>query len=153
LRYLGFTPDDLSTAPWAVVVYVARQLGVSPEAIHAYGQRIKTRTAHLQQVQAYLDFRTATPLALYGLHTWLVEHALEHAKPTLLLSARYGSRHLGLRGPQPQPGEMARATRVESPSELVQAIEAFRTTMARACTFTQRVSGKRRRGRGHAMAG
>ena len=28
LRYLGFAPDDLSTAPWEAVVYVAQQLGV-----------------------------------------------------------------------------------------------------------------------------
>jgi len=28
LRYLGFAPDELSTAPWEAVVYVARQLHV-----------------------------------------------------------------------------------------------------------------------------
>src|SRR5205809_3673513 len=71
LRYLGFAPDDLSTTPEEVVLYVARQLDVPAAAIHAYGQRIKTRTAHLQQVQAYLGFRTATPLDLYALQTWL----------------------------------------------------------------------------------
>src|SRR5436305_3023262 len=85
LRYLGFAPDDLSTTPEEVVLYVARQLDVPAAAIHAYGQRIKTRTAHLQQVQAYLGFRTATPLDLYALQTWLGERALEHDKPSLLL--------------------------------------------------------------------
>ena len=85
LRYLGFAPDDLSTTPEEVVFYVARQLDVPAAAIHAYGQRIKTRTTHLQQVQAYLGFRLATPLDFYALQTWLVERALEHDKPTLLL--------------------------------------------------------------------
>jgi len=85
LRYLGFAPDDLSTTPEEAVGYVAGQLGVPAAAIHAYGQRIKTRTTHLQQVQAYLSFRLATPLDFYALQTWLVERALEHDKPTLLL--------------------------------------------------------------------
>jgi TnpA family transposase len=85
LRYLGFAPDDLRTAPQEAVVYVARQLGIPPEALAAYGRRIPTRTMHLQQVQAYLGFRKALPLDLYALTMWLVERALEHDKPTLLL--------------------------------------------------------------------
>jgi hypothetical protein len=85
LRYLGFAPDDLSTTPEEAVCYVAGQLDVSAAAIHAYGQRIKTRTTHLQQVQAYLSFRLATPLDFYALQIWLVARALEHDKPALLL--------------------------------------------------------------------
>jgi Domain of unknown function (DUF4158) len=84
-RYLGFALDDLTTTPWDAVVFVAQQLGVPPETIHAYDAQMKTRTTHLQQVQAYLGFRPATLLDFYGLHTWLVERALEHDKPTLLL--------------------------------------------------------------------
>jgi TnpA family transposase len=64
VRYLGFAPDDLHTTPSAVVTYIARQLEVSPEAIHAYGRRRKTRTTHLVQIQRYLGFRLATPLDL-----------------------------------------------------------------------------------------
>jgi Domain of unknown function (DUF4158) len=85
LRYLGVAPDDLSTTPEEAVLYVARQLDVPAAALHAYGQRAKTRTTHFQQVQAYLGFRTATPLDLYALQTWLGERALEHDKPSLLL--------------------------------------------------------------------
>jgi hypothetical protein len=70
LRYLGFAPDDLRTTPEEVVLYVAHQLDVPPAALHVYGQRAKTRTTHFQQVQAYLGFRTATPLDLYALQTW-----------------------------------------------------------------------------------
>src|SRR5262245_1109409 len=75
LRYLGFAPDDLRTAPWAAVVYVARQMGVPPEALRTYGERGATRTTHLQLVQTHLGFRTALPLDFYGLQTWLVERA------------------------------------------------------------------------------
>jgi TnpA family transposase len=85
LRYLGFAPDDLSLTPWEAVVYVARQLNVPPEAIEAYGHRIKTRTTHLQRVQSHVGFRRALPLDFYAVHTWLVDRALEHDKPTLLL--------------------------------------------------------------------
>src|SRR5215207_7872035 len=85
LRYLGFAPDDLGTPPWPAVMYVARQLGLPPEPIKAYGSRIKTRTTHLQQIQAYLGFRPALPLAFVALTSWLVDRALEHDKPTLLL--------------------------------------------------------------------
>ena len=56
-----------------------------PGALALYGRRIPTRTMHLQQVQAYLGFRKALPLDLYALTLWLVERALEHDKPTLLL--------------------------------------------------------------------
>src|ERR1700752_4258717 len=71
LRYLGFAPDDLHTTPEEAVLYVAHQLGVPAAAIHTYGQRVKTRTTHFQQVQVYLGFRTATPLDVYALQTWL----------------------------------------------------------------------------------
>lgn len=85
LRSLGFVPHDLGTAPQAAVMYVAQQLDVRPEALEAYGLRVPTRTVHLQQVQRHLGFRRAAPLDVYALQTWLVERALEHDKPTLLL--------------------------------------------------------------------
>jgi TnpA family transposase len=84
LRYLGFAPDDLCTAPAAVIGYVAQQLRVAPQALEAYGTRRPTRTTHFQQVQAHLHFRTATPLDVYGLQEWLVERALEHDQPMVL---------------------------------------------------------------------
>ena len=85
LRYLGFVPHDLGAAPPAAVGYVAEQLQVPPEALAAYGARIATRTTHLHHVQRHLGFRQATPLDWYALQTWLLERALEHDKPTLLL--------------------------------------------------------------------
>jgi len=84
LRYLSFVPHDLGTAPSSAIGYVA-ELHVLPEVLEAYGSRIATRTTHLQQVQRHLGFRRATPLDAYALQTWLLERALEHDKPTLLL--------------------------------------------------------------------
>lgn len=66
LRYLGFAPDDLQTAPAVAVEYLAQQLGVAPQALAVYGARRPTRTTDFQQVQAYLHFRLATPLDLYA---------------------------------------------------------------------------------------
>jgi hypothetical protein len=85
LRYLGFAPDDLTTAPAVAVTYLAQQLGVAPQGLQMYGGRRPTRTVHFQQVQLHLHFRLAAPLDMYALQTWLVERALEHDKPTLLL--------------------------------------------------------------------
>jgi Domain of unknown function (DUF4158) len=50
-----------------------------------YASRRRTQTDHQLHVQAYLKFRRATPLDFSALHAWLVERALEHDKPTLLL--------------------------------------------------------------------
>jgi hypothetical protein len=85
LRYLGFAPDDLGVTPWIAVTFVAQQLGLSPGVLTAYGGRLPTRTTHFLQVQAYLGFRPALPLDFAALTAWLVERALEHDKPTLLL--------------------------------------------------------------------
>ena len=85
LRYLGFAPDDSSTAPPAAVRFIAGQLDLAPDAIQNYGRRLHTRTEHLLQVQAYLGFRKATSADLDALAQWLLERALEHDKPALLL--------------------------------------------------------------------
>jgi Domain of unknown function (DUF4158) len=37
LRWMGFVPDDLTTAPPAPVAFRAQQLGVDPEVLSAYG--------------------------------------------------------------------------------------------------------------------
>lgn len=45
LRYLGFCPEDLATAPPEAIVYVARQIGVVPGVLSDYGGRRQTTTA------------------------------------------------------------------------------------------------------------
>ena len=100
LRFLGFCPDDLSTAPEAVVAFVARQLDVAPGELARYGRRGQTRTEHLRQIRRYLGFRKATAGDLARLESWLVDRALEHDRPTLLL--RLACEHLlGLRIERP----------------------------------------------------
>jgi hypothetical protein len=85
LRFLGFVPDDLASAPAVVLYFIAHQLGVDAGAVHRYGQRSHTRTDHLLRAQAYLGFRKATPADWESLAQWLLARALEHDKPTLLL--------------------------------------------------------------------
>jgi TnpA family transposase len=85
LRWVGFAPDDLRTAPQAVVAYVASQVQTPPAALSNYGQREQTRTDHFREVQAHLGFRLARSEDLDELAEWLVERALEHDRPTLLL--------------------------------------------------------------------
>ena len=85
LRYLGFFPDDLDEAPTVVVSYLADQVGAVSEDLLAYGSRKQTRTEHAQQVQAYLGYQKTMPKDLRDLHAWLVERALEHDRPSLLL--------------------------------------------------------------------
>jgi TnpA family transposase len=84
LRFMGYVPDDLTSASPAVVAYVASQLGVDPGALADCGARAHTRTDHLQAIQAYLGYRRATGKDLKMLSTWLLDRALEHDKPTLM---------------------------------------------------------------------
>src|SRR5262249_17158408 len=99
-RFLGFSPDDLTTAPEAVVAFVAQQLDVAPDELPRYGRRRQTRTEHLRQIRAYLALRKATARDPSQLETWLVDRALEHARPTLLLR-RAGDHLLCLRIERP----------------------------------------------------
>jgi TnpA family transposase len=85
LRYLGFSPLDLTTAPAGAVAYIADQLDLDPALLARYGLRAHTRTDHFQHILAYLGFRKAGPGDLRRLEAWLVERALEHDRPTLLL--------------------------------------------------------------------
>jgi TnpA family transposase len=85
LRYLGFSLDDLTQIPESVVAYVSQQLHVDPSSLKLYGNRQKTRSEHLQEIQKYLGFHTASHVELDDLSHWLLERALEHDKPSLLL--------------------------------------------------------------------
>jgi len=68
-----------------VVTFVAEQLAVAPTVLTAYASRRRTQTDHQLSVQTSLGFRHIAPLDWYALQAWLVERALEHDKPTLLL--------------------------------------------------------------------
>jgi TnpA family transposase len=85
LRYLGFSLSDFTVLPEMLVTFVGKQLGIETSDIKIYGERIATRTEHLQEILAYLGFRKATQADLDTLTSWLVERALEHDRPKLLL--------------------------------------------------------------------
>lgn len=84
LRFLGFCPDDLQQTPAQVLEFVAQQINITVEHLQRYGKRAQTRTAHLQQVQHYLGFRTPKSKDLKALGKWMLERALEHDEPLLL---------------------------------------------------------------------
>ena len=55
------------------------------ECLADYGRRFQTRQDHLKSVLSYLRFRRANPNDWKNLRAWVIERALEHDKPTLLL--------------------------------------------------------------------
>jgi uncharacterized protein DUF4158 len=85
VRYLGFCPTHLHTAPLATIAFLAEQLHVDSTEFQAYGTRRMTRSAHFQAVLDHLGFRRVQDKEHEQLLAWLIERALEHDKPTLLL--------------------------------------------------------------------
>ncbi|HEU5376147.1 MAG TPA: Tn3 family transposase [Ktedonobacteraceae bacterium] len=85
LRYLGLALNDIRTAPDMVIAYLSKQLSVDPSCLELYGERMQTQSDHLQEAQRYLGFHTASKSELYDISRWLLERALEHDKPSLLI--------------------------------------------------------------------
>jgi TnpA family transposase len=85
VRYLGFCPTHLHTAPHGAISYLAEQLHVTPTVFQDYGTRRMTQSAHFQAVLDHLGFRRVQAEEQDQLLAWLTERALEHDKPTLLL--------------------------------------------------------------------
>jgi hypothetical protein len=85
LRYQGFCPAALDSAPVEVIAHFAEQLEVTPSTLHAYGTRRMIRSAHFQAVLDYLGFRRPQPADPERWLVWLTNQVLEHDKPTLLL--------------------------------------------------------------------
>lgn len=84
LRFMGFVPDDLQSAPSVMIEYLAHQLEVDPMALKEYGSRSQTRTDHYLLVMEYLGYRKMSSDDRETLTFWLTERALEHDKPSLL---------------------------------------------------------------------
>jgi TnpA family transposase len=85
LRLLGYFPDEVTQAPVQVVEFVAQQLGLAAPLLAGYGGRDQTRSDHQRRIQQHLGFSTVTPQDSQTLLAWLVERALEHDRPTVLL--------------------------------------------------------------------
>jgi hypothetical protein len=84
LRMLGFCPEDATMAPAVAVRFVARQLGVDPGVLTSYGKRAQTRTDHVNQVKAFLGFRSPTAADLAEVRDWLAAEALVQDRPVVL---------------------------------------------------------------------
>ena len=88
LRYLGFFPPDLSQVPEEAIRYVADQIGAGPEALEGYGTRAETRQAHQRRALEHLGFRRLEAEEdRKRVQAWLVERALEHDRPSVLVEA------------------------------------------------------------------
>lgn len=87
LRFLGFVPDDPAAAPPVLTSYLADQLDADPAALAGYGARYETARSHRALAEAHLGFRRATGDDLDALERWLVDRAMEHDRPSLLISA------------------------------------------------------------------
>ena len=88
VRLMGYLPEDwFEQVPPSVAAFIGQQLGIAPDALAAYGERAATRSEHLQLVLRHLGYRKWQPLDSPGLEAWLLERALEHDQPRLLLQA------------------------------------------------------------------
>lgn len=85
LRYLGFFPNDMDTAPDNMVWYLAEQLECDPESLLNYAQRLRTRQAHQNIIMAYLGFHWFGEDEKATLFQWLSQRALENDRPSTLL--------------------------------------------------------------------
>lgn len=85
LRYLGFIPVDLSTAPPEAVEFVAHQVDADPD-LTGYGDRSRTRADHGRRAHQHLGYQRATPHRLEQLEVAMVEQAAARARPSVLLA-------------------------------------------------------------------
>ncbi|MDQ6803649.1 MAG: DUF4158 domain-containing protein [Actinomycetota bacterium] len=85
LQWLGFIPDDLTAAPAEALAALGSVLDVPPRTIFDYAVRAPTRVEHRLLVRAHAGFCAFTERDLDKISAQLVEIALEHERPSLLL--------------------------------------------------------------------
>jgi hypothetical protein len=85
LKFLGFIPESFSRMPSEIIKYLAHQLKIDEEILPTY-QRIRTKQTQTQEIFIYTGFRRTKKSDLEELKKWLVQRALEHDKPSFLLS-------------------------------------------------------------------
>ncbi len=85
LRFLGFHLPELKTLPETVVNYVASQIGAESREIENYGKRGQTRSNHQRIIERVCSYRQPSEKDFQNFNEWLLERALEHDRPTLLL--------------------------------------------------------------------
>lgn len=86
LRFLGFVPVEIAGIPEPALRFLCEQTETEPHELLPYGERAQTRSAHLMVVREHLDFRAWDPRHADDLGAWLAERALEHERPSVLMS-------------------------------------------------------------------
>ena len=89
LPWLGFVPDEVSSAPPVAVARLADLLGQCPGgAVEGYGRRSHTRSDHLLLVAKYLGWKSAPAGGgqMKKVEQFLLDRAMEHDSPTLLFN-------------------------------------------------------------------
>ncbi|MFF7192006.1 DUF4158 domain-containing protein, partial [Streptomyces sp. NPDC008222] len=76
LPWLGFVPDDVSSAPVAAVARLSEYLQIPVGELRFYGERKQTRTGHLREVMRYLNWKPAKVLELKELDEFLHRRAV-----------------------------------------------------------------------------
>ena len=89
LRWLGFIPDDLPSAPKDSIAALAAILDAEPRVIFDSSACPQTRREHRPLGREHAGFRAAGERKLEPVGSWLIEQALEHAP---LAAARGGLR-------------------------------------------------------------
>jgi hypothetical protein len=84
LPWLGFVPDEVTSAPRAAVGRLAERLGIAAAELAGYGQREQTRTEHLREILAYTGWRALDAPGWKEVDEFLFARAMEHDSPKLL---------------------------------------------------------------------
>ncbi len=85
LRWLGFIPKDLAGSPEEALATLGGALDVAPRAIFDYAVRAPTRVEHRLLVRDHAGYRAFSDRDLEALGGRLVDTALAHERPSLLL--------------------------------------------------------------------
>ena len=88
LPWLGFVPDEVSSAPPVAVARLAERLGLDPGVPEGYGRRSHTRSDHLLLVAKYLGWKSAPAGGgeMKEVEQFLLDRAMEHDSPALLFN-------------------------------------------------------------------
>jgi hypothetical protein len=88
LRYLGFVPSGLASAPAEVVRRLAERVGVAPSALARYVATVdgRLRRLHVASVVERAGWRSCRRSERKRLADWLLARALEHDDASLLFA-------------------------------------------------------------------
>jgi uncharacterized protein DUF4158 len=103
-QYEARFPQSRQEVPWAVVAFVARQVGVSAACYAEYDWNGRAIKYHRAQIRSFLGFREATVRDAEALAAWLSEHVLPqaHADEHVKAAAYQRLRDLAIEPPTPE---------------------------------------------------